>query len=166
MTGAIGEPIRKSVRVSVPRERAFTLFVEHMEAWWPAAHHIGEKPFQTILVEPRAGGRWYERDAQGGECEWGTVLVWEPPSQVTFSWHLGPDWRFNPDLSRASEVALRFVEEGPAATLVELVHRGFERHGEGYEQMRATLDSPGAWTTTLSEFAKATERPLPGKKPV
>jgi uncharacterized protein YndB with AHSA1/START domain len=156
--------VRKSVRVGVPRERAFAIFVEHMEAWWPPAHHIGEQPFETIFVEPRKGGRWYERDAQGKACEWGTVLAWEPPARVTFSWHLGPDWKFNPDLAKASEVELRFLADGPDATLVELEHSKFERHGEGYEQMRAMMDSPGAWVTTLAEFARATERPLPPSK--
>ncbi len=83
--------VRKSVRVHVPIERAFSVFVEQMETWWPPEHHIGANPFQSIFVEPRTGGRWYERDAQGNECQWGQVLAWEPPHRVTFSWHLGPD---------------------------------------------------------------------------
>jgi len=146
--------VRKSVRVQVPVERAFSVFVEQMETWWPADHHIGAQPFQAIFVEPRAGGRWYERDAQGSECDWGTVLAWGPPHRVALSWHLGPDWKFNPDLAKASEIEVRFTAEGPSTTLVELQHSGIERHGEGYEQLRALLDSPGAWETTLAEFAK------------
>ena len=71
--------VRKSIRVQVPIERAFSVFVEQMEAWWPPAHHIGDKPFQSIFVEPRVGGRWFERDANGKECDWGTVRAWEPP---------------------------------------------------------------------------------------
>ena len=65
--------VRKSIRVHVPIERAFSVFVEQMEVWWPPAHHIGAKPFQSIYVEPRVGGRWFERDAEGKECDWGTV---------------------------------------------------------------------------------------------
>jgi hypothetical protein len=60
--------VRKRVRVQAPVERAFSVFVEQMETWWPATHHrIGAQPFQSIFVEPRAGGRWYERDAQGNQ---------------------------------------------------------------------------------------------------
>jgi uncharacterized protein YndB with AHSA1/START domain len=150
--------VRKSVRVQVPIERAFSIFVEQMETWWPAAHHIGAQPFQAIFVEPRAGGRWYERDAQRNECNWGRVMVWEPPHRVTFSWHLGPDWKFNPDMAKASEVEIRFTTEGLSATLVELTHSGIERHGEGYEKLRAMMDGPGAWEHNLSEFGRATER--------
>jgi uncharacterized protein YndB with AHSA1/START domain len=82
------------------------------------------------------------------------VLAWDPPHKVTLSWHLGPDWKFNPDLAKASEVEIRFKTEG-TVTLVELEHRGFERHGEGYEQLRAAMDSPDAWTATLAAFAKS-----------
>ena len=81
--------VRKSVRVHAPIERAFSVFVEHMETWWPATHHIGDTPFETIFVEPRVGGRWYERDVNGKLCEWGKVLAWDPPYRVTFSWHVG-----------------------------------------------------------------------------
>jgi uncharacterized protein YndB with AHSA1/START domain len=146
--------VRKQVRVEAGIERAFSVFVEQMETWWPAHHHIGVEPFKAIFVEPRKGGRWYECDAKGTQCDWGTVLAWDPPHKVTLSWHLGPDWKFNPDLAKASEVEIRFKSEG-AATLVELEHRGFERHGEGYEQLRAAMDSLDAWTATLAAFAKA-----------
>ena len=163
MTRTVEEAVvRKSIRVRVPIERAFSVFVEQMEVWWPPAHHIGAKPFQSIFVEPRVGGRWFERDADGKECDWGTVRAWEPPRLVTFSWHLGPDWKFNPDLAKASDVAIRFTSEGASATLVELEHSGIERHGEGYEQLRVMLDSPNAWTNTLEEFAKAADREVRG----
>ncbi len=159
---AEGTIVRKSVRVGVPIEQAFSVFVEQMETWWPAEHHIGGKPFESIIVEPRVGGRWYERDGEGKDCDWGTVRAWDPPRLVTLTWHLGPTWKFDPDLAKASDVAIRFTSEGPSATLVELEHSGIERHGEGYEQLRAALDGPDAWTRTLAEFAKAADRGVRG----
>ena len=42
--------VRKSVRVQAPIERAFSVFVEQMETWWPATHHIGKTPFEAIFV--------------------------------------------------------------------------------------------------------------------
>lgn len=154
--------VHKSVRVRAPIGRAFSVFVEQMETWWPATHHIGGTPFETIFVEPRVGGRWYERNAEGAECLWGTVLKWDPPHRVTFSWHLGPkhdqpDWVFDPDMAKASEVEIRFTAEGPAATLVELTHSKLERHGEGYEQLRAIFDGPGAWAGILEIYAKTVD---------
>ena len=154
--------VRKSVRVQVPIERAFSVFVEQMETWWPATHHIGEKPFETIFVEPRVGGRWYERDVAGNLNDWGTVLAWDPPHRVTFSWHVGPghdqpDWVCDRDVAKASEVEIRFSAEGPAMTLVELEHSKLERHGEGYQKLREIFDGPGAWQEILLLFAKAAQ---------
>jgi hypothetical protein len=145
--------VRKSIRVQIPPERAFAIFVENMEAWWPAEHHIGQKPFQAIFVEPRTGGRWFERDIDGNECEWGYVLQWNPPHSVRLSWHLGPSWKFDPDLAKASEVEICFTGEGPGSTFVELQHSALERHGEGYEQLRDMMNSPGAWERTLAVYA-------------
>ncbi len=150
--------VRKSVRVAASVERAFSVFVEQMETWWPATHHIGGTPFEAIFVEPRVGGRWYERNAEGEICEWGKVLRWEPPHCVAFSWHVGPghdspDWKFDPDMSKASEVEIRFMADG-LGTLVELEHSKLERHGEGYEQLRALFDGPEAWVRILAEYAK------------
>ena len=154
--------VRKSVRVQVPIERAFSVFVEQMETWWPATHRIGEKPFETIFVEPRVGGRWYERDVAGNLNDWGTVLAWDPPHRVTFSWHVGPghdqpDWVCDRDVAKASEVEIRFSAEGPATTLVELEHSKLERHGEGYQKLREIFDGPGAWQEILLLFAKAAQ---------
>jgi uncharacterized protein YndB with AHSA1/START domain len=154
--------VRKSVRVRASVERAFSVFVEQMETWWPATHHIGDTPFEAIFVEPRVGGRWYERNAQGKLCDWGTVLAWDPPHRVTFSWHVGPghdspDWKFDPDMAKASEVEIRFSADGAGTTLVELEHSKLERHGEGYEQLRALFDGPGAWTGILEQFARRIE---------
>lgn len=148
----------KSVRVKAPIERAWSVFVEQMETWWPATHHIGKTPFETIFVEPRVGGRWYERNAIGEHCDWGTVLKWDPPHRVCFSWHLGPghdgpDWVADMDMAKASEVEIRFTSEGTDATLVELTHSKIERHGEGAEQLHALFDGPGAWTGILAHFA-------------
>jgi uncharacterized protein YndB with AHSA1/START domain len=150
--------VRKSVRVAASVERAFSVFVEQMETWWPATHHIGSTPFEAIFVEPRVGGRWYERNAKGEMCDWGTVLKWDPPHCVAFSWHVGPghdspEWKMDPDIAKASEVEIRFMADG-LGTLVELEHSKLERHGEGYEQLRAIFDGPGAWEGILAEFAK------------
>jgi hypothetical protein len=83
--------------------------------------------------------------------------------RVTLSWHLGPDWKFNPDLAKASEVEIRFTAEQPSTTLIELEHSAIERHGEGYERLRTMLDGPDAWFNALAEFAKQAGRLAAGE---
>jgi uncharacterized protein YndB with AHSA1/START domain len=147
--------VRKTLSVSVPIERTFRAFTEEMGAWWPATHHIAKEAFADIRIEQRNGGRWYERAADGSECEWGRVLAWEPPHRVTFSWHLQPGWKYDPDPEKASEVEIRFFAEGAGKTRVELEHRRLERHGANWKQIRTAVDSPGGWTSVLEQFAKA-----------
>jgi len=151
--------VRKSVRVRASVERAFSVFVEQMETWWPATHHIAKEPFELIVVEPRVGGRWYERSGSGVEGDWGKVLGWDPPRSVRLSWHVGPghdqpDWVCDPDMAKASEVEIRFSEAGVGMTLVELEHSKLERHGEGWESLRTVFDGPGACQGILAAFAK------------
>jgi uncharacterized protein YndB with AHSA1/START domain len=85
----------------------------------------------------------------------GPRVAWEPPHRVAFSWHLQPDWKFDPNPEKASEVEIRFIEEGAGKTRIELEHRGLERHGAGWEQLRAGVD--GGWGMILEEFAKAAQ---------
>jgi len=148
--------VKRTLHVEVPVERAFRVFTERMGSWWPASHHIGKVPFKDILIDKKAGGRWYEINAEGAECVWGTVLEWLPPRKVVLSWHLQPDWSFNPDLARASEVALEFIAEGPESTRVEFEHHHLERHGEGWQKMREQVGSEGGWPMILDLYVKAT----------
>lgn len=146
--------VRKSVRVPVSIERAFSVFVEQMETWWPATHHLAPHPFQVIVVEPRVGGRWYERDAYGNEGIWGFVRAWDPPHLVTLSWHVQPDWTCDPGFDRASDVDIRFTAEAPSSTLVDLTHYNLERHGESFLEYRDKMDGPGAWMFVIGEYAR------------
>jgi len=138
--------------VGVPIEFAFRMLTEKMGTWWPASHHIGKVPFAEVIVEPRVGGKWMERGAGGEQCQWGTVLAWDPPKQVVFSWQLQADWTFSTDMSRASEVAFTFFAEGPEMTRLEFEHRHLERHGQGWEAIRKEVE--GGWAGILVEFER------------
>jgi uncharacterized protein YndB with AHSA1/START domain len=126
-----------------------------MGAWWPAPHHVGQLPFEDILIDPQKGGRWDEINAEGAECIWGTVLIWEPPKKVVLSWHQQADWMFNAGMAHASEVALEFVAEGPEKTRVEFEHRHLQRHGAGWEKMREQVGADGGWPAILEQYLQA-----------
>jgi DNA-binding transcriptional ArsR family regulator/uncharacterized protein YndB with AHSA1/START domain len=149
--------VTKSIVVEVPRVQAFEFFIRQ-EAWWPAqTHHLAESPGETVILEPFVGGRWFERASDGRECDWGTVLVWEPPRRIVVTWQVNPAWVYEPDPTRASEIEVRFLAETPRRTRVEFEHRHLERYGDQAERMRSILDAPGGAVGVLHAFAARIE---------
>ncbi len=142
--------VRKTVTVKASPERAFRVFTEGIDTWWPRTHHIGKSPSTGGFLEGRVGGRCYSTHEDGSECDWGSVLVWEPPRRLVIAWQVTPSWGYEPDLAKASEVEVRFTPEGDGQTRVDLEHRHFERHGAGGDTMRNAVD--GGWVGILECF--------------
>jgi uncharacterized protein YndB with AHSA1/START domain len=143
--------VRHTITVEAPREHAFEVFTRGIDTWWFRDHSIGTEPLKEVVMEPCKGGRVFERGIHGAECDWGRVLVWEPPSRLVVAWQIGGDWRFDPDPARASEYEVRFIEETPARTRVEFEHRHFERHGEAGRSIRDNVEK--GWSRLLAAYA-------------
>jgi uncharacterized protein YndB with AHSA1/START domain len=146
-------PVRKSIRVRADAARAFRVFTEEMDSWWPRTHHIGSSPMKRVVVEGRPMGAIYTEQEDGTNCPWGSVLTWEPPHLFVMAWQIRPDWQFEPDLSKCSEVEIRFTPADDGTTLVELEHRGLTRHGVGCAKMREQVNAEGGWGALLGMFA-------------
>ena len=146
-------PVRVPLRVAAKPARAFEMFTSGIGQWWNKSHSVGTSPQQDVVIEPRRGGRWFERGEDGSECEWGRVLVWEPPSRLVLAWQLNAEWRFDPTFE--TELELRFKPDGGDFTHVELEHRNLDRFGEKAEAVRASIGSPEGWPGLLGRFAEA-----------
>lgn len=147
-------PVRYSVTVPIPAAQAFTLFTEGFNTWW-IGHHIGHADLAEAVLEPREGGRWYERDVDGGECDWGTVLRFQPPERLDVTWQINSHLQYDPDRARASEVEVLFAEKD-GHTKVDLEHRYLERHGEGADVVaRYVSGSEGGWPPIMEGYAWA-----------
>jgi hypothetical protein len=158
-TATVAAPlsVRKSVTVRAPQAVAFEVFTARIESWWPmASHHIGEADCAAVVIEPRAGGRWFERGVDGRECDWGRVLAWEPPARVLLAWQLSARWDFDPAIH--TEVEVRFVAIDATSTRVELEHRGLEAYGAQAAAMRDTFSSPNGWNGMLEHYAAVAAR--------
>jgi uncharacterized protein YndB with AHSA1/START domain len=146
--------VRKSVSVEAPQEIAWSVFTEGMTTWWPLAHYkIGKAKAIEAIIEPRVGGRWYERGEDGSTCDWGRVLTWEPHSRLVLTWDINANWQFEPTLG--TEIEVRFIPDGKKATRVELEHRKLDRYGERRDEMRRIFDTEGDWGRLLQAFAAA-----------
>lgn len=146
--------VRSSVEVPAPPDHAFEVFTTGIDRWWNRAHHLLPGDLAEMGVEPRAGGRLWERNDAGDECTWGRVLVWDPPRVFSFSWLIGPDWAVPGPDTAGSTVTVTFTPI-PTGTRVDLVHDGLEVHGPGWEGVRTGVASEGGWPGLLVRFAAA-----------
>jgi uncharacterized protein YndB with AHSA1/START domain len=123
------EPLRLEFTVRCSPEHAFEMWATQASLWWPHDHSVSADPGITVTYEPRVGGRIYERTPAGVEHDWGEVLTWEPPTRITYLWHLARD------RSDATEVEVTFSSEGDG-TIVTIEHRGWERFGAAGPDLR------------------------------
>jgi uncharacterized protein YndB with AHSA1/START domain len=152
-TGTQHTSIQVEVVVEAPQERAFRVFTEQFDQIKPREHNMLAVDIAESVFEPRPGGRVYDRGVDGSECQWARVLAYEPPHRIAFSWDINPQWRIETDLSRSSEVEVRFIPETPERTRVELVHSRLDRHGEGWEGMREGVSGDQGWPLYLDRYA-------------
>jgi uncharacterized protein YndB with AHSA1/START domain len=139
--------VEKSVTVKVPVERAFEVFTDEIGSWWPLrTHAVDTERSETVIMESHVGGRLYERTPSGEEHVWGTVVAWEPPSRIVYSWHPGRGEE------TAQEVEVTFAAEGDS-TRVEVRHTGWEKLGEDMEEVVASYDE--GWDAVIARYVEA-----------
>ncbi len=157
MTSTTIPSLHGRATVDLPQADAFAFFTGSMTRWWPAEYHIGAADMTETIVEPREGGRWYERGSDGTECDWGRVLTWDPPQRLVVTWQINGSWQFDDDPDHASEIEITFTPDGPHRTVVELEHRHLERLVDGQALRDGIAQGGGGWSTVLEGFAKVAE---------
>src|SRR3954464_15349786 len=102
-------PIKQSIVVEAPIERAFKVFTEDFGSFKPPEHNMLDVPIAETVFEPRGGGYLYARGGVGcasplfvvgfdcSECRWARVLAYEPPDRVLLSWDISPQWQIETD---------------------------------------------------------------------
>lgn len=153
MTTTDSSVVQRTLTVEVPKEQAFATFTERFGDFKPREHNLLGVPIVETVFEPRVGGHILDRGEDGSECRWARILAYEPPDRVVFSWDIGPTWQVETDPDRTSEVEVRFVEEAPGRTRVELEHRHLDRHGPGWEGVRDGVADDGGWPLYLDRYA-------------
>jgi len=118
---ATDSAVRREITVNATPERAFYVFTEQFDTWWPRSHKIGEADMAKAVIDPDAM-RWYEVGVDGSTCDWGAILAYDPPRRLTLEWRIGGTWVIETDPAAISEIDVTFTPEGDA-TRVTLEHR-------------------------------------------
>jgi hypothetical protein len=144
------EPLKLTFDVDCAPQHAFDVWTAGIGRWWPKDHTVTGGSDVDVILQNGIGGRIYERTPDGTEHDWGTVTVWEPPTQLSYLWHLGRD------RSDATEVEIRFLAQGATATRIEIEHRGWERLGIDGAEWRER--NRFGWQTLLPHYRSAITR--------
>lgn len=153
MTQADAAVVRREIVVDAPIDKAFTVFTDRFGDFKPPEHNLLQVPISETVFEAKVGGHIYDRGADGSECRWARILVYDPPHRLVFSWDIGPTWQFESDPDRTSEVEVTFTLETPDRTRVELEHRLIDRHGPGWESVRDGVRDDQGWPLYLDRYA-------------
>ena len=144
------KPLRFAFDVACSPEHAFETWGHRFSRWWPRDHSATGEAGLEVVLEPRVGGRIFERTSSGDEIDWGEITVWTPPDMIGYLWHLRRDRR------DATDVEIRFVDRGNGTTRVEIEHSGWERLGSDAETWRDR--NRGGWTTLIPHYEEAIGR--------
>lgn len=139
------EPIRAYLE-QVWGEAAERLRLDSGSGDRPGHTTLGD-PDATVHLEPRLGGRIFERASDGQEIDWGEVTRWEPPYRLGYLWHI----RRTRDA--ATDVLVHF-EDIEVGSRIE--HTGWQRLGVEGPLWRDA--NRGGWAGLLPAVQAAAEQ--------
>ncbi|GIF60664.1 SRPBCC domain-containing protein [Asanoa iriomotensis] len=135
-------PIVRELVVPVGPTEAFDLFTTKIGEWWPPAFTASGDALADVIMEPRVGGRVYERARDGGEQDWGVVGIWELAERVALRWTHGLR------TPEATLVDVSFTPDG-SVTAVRLQHEGWHPD-QTADHERFAADA--GWTAVLESY--------------
>ena len=152
----MSDPLTLTFELACSVEHAFDTWTSRIDSWWPRDHTVSAEAGLTVVLERAVGGRVFERTGAGAEHDWGEVTVWEPPTRLSYTWHLGAD------PAEATEVEIRFRPIGDGGTRVEIEHRGWDRLGAIAADRRGR--NQAGWDSLLPHYLAAVHA-APGTVP-
>ena len=143
------EALRVELELACSAEHAFLTWTERFGVWWPPGHTTSGDEAATVHLEPRPGGRIYERTSDGSEIEWGEVTTWDPPRRLGYLWHI------RRTRSAATDVMVHFEDVGTGSR-IRIEHTGWERLGDEGPGWREA--NRGGWSGLLPHLKAAAEQ--------
>ena len=143
------EPLLVELELNCSAAHAYATWTERFGQWWPPGHTTSDDPDATVHLEPRLGGRIFERTADGREIDWGEVTEWDPPRRLGYLWHI------RRERSQATDVLVRFEDAGGGTSRIRIEHTGWERLGADGPDWRDA--NRGGWGGLLPHFRAAAE---------
>jgi uncharacterized protein YndB with AHSA1/START domain len=148
------DPIVKTIEVPCSQEKAFGVFLNEMDSWWPldkfTVSAMGDEVAEAIRVEAKVGGKIVEIGPDGTEHEWGTIRSYEPNDYVSMDFHIPQPGEI---VESRSLVEVRFTILDAERTRVELTQSNWEAFGERAADMQGGYG--GGWVVVFEQAYKS-----------
>lgn len=141
--------VKKQINLEIPSDKAFQIFVNELNEWWPREYTWSKDKLIEIKIEGSVGGLCTEIGPYRFRCDWGRVTEFVKNRKISLKWQIGKNREPVPDPMHASDLMLEFNGDADRSTLI-LEHRNFENHGEGSEEYKLMMNSEKGWEYLLS----------------
>jgi uncharacterized protein YndB with AHSA1/START domain len=152
MTTAIDTTIFSEIVTTASIEDSFSIFVDHLQDWWPREYTWSQQSLKRITIAPYINGHCFETGPFDFRCDWGRVLEFERPFHIAFSWQVNPSRVPVPDPEKASKVTVTFKTLEDKTVRVRLIHSSFDRHGPEWEEYARAMNSEKGWAFILEKY--------------
>lgn len=136
--------IHKTIVLPCDCQRAFVLFTEQIDTWWPPSRRHCDDPHSMIVLSQAHG--FFEVDRAGHRTVLGEIKVWDRPRRIVLDWYPGTD----ADHPTRVEVRFEAVEEG---TKVMVEHGPTPASGPLFDKRAPKYDA--SWDLVLAAFGDA-----------
>ena len=124
------DPIIKTIEVPCSQEKAFNIFLNEMDSWWPkdkfTTSAMAGTPAAEIKVEAKLNGKIIEVSSDGKEYYWGKLLSFKPFDSFQMDFHFAPPGEERGD---GTIVDLNFIVINEKLTKVELKQTNWQALG-------------------------------------
>jgi uncharacterized protein YndB with AHSA1/START domain len=149
--------IVKQLKLGLPPETAFKKFVNELNEWWPKEYTWSQDKLQEIRIDAQQDGLCTEIGPYRFRCDWGRITALIENQKIALKWQIGPKREPIPDPDKASDLSVRFVQDGDSTSVI-LEHANFENHGPGSGDYRKMMDSEQGWEHLLNKFKAYCEK--------
>lgn len=146
--------IVKEIEVPLSKSKAFEVFVNGLNEWWPKEYTWSQNKLKRILIEPEKDGLCTEIGPYDFHCDWGRVIEFEKDERIAMKWQISPQRVPEPDPDKSSDITITFRGKTDSETIIEFIHFNFENHGEGGEAYQQAMNSERGWDYILNRFVE------------
>jgi Activator of Hsp90 ATPase homolog 1-like protein len=79
------DPIVHEYDLRCSAEQAFDVYAYRIAEWWHPDYTANPETLESVIIEPRVGGRVLATRTVEGDFTWGSVTVWEPARRLVYT---------------------------------------------------------------------------------